>query len=103
MVLTFFGQVGYGMCDYFLLYSIIKGSTYNLFNPSRVLRQGYPLSPYLFILVTKTLSRDFILVAKTLSRDISKSRRTTRIKGKEYLRNSHNYFSYMMFHYSILD
>ena len=36
---------------------LINGSTSKFFNASRGLRQGYPLSPLLFLIIAKGLSR----------------------------------------------
>ena len=36
---------------------LINGSTSKFFNPSRGLMQGYPLSPWLFLIIAKRLSR----------------------------------------------
>jgi len=39
---------------------LINGSTYSFFKPSKGLREGFPLSPYLFLLVTEGLSKSIL-------------------------------------------
>jgi hypothetical protein len=51
-ILTFFGQVDYGMCEY-LFAELINGSTSKFVKSSREFRHDFPLSPYLFLLVAE--------------------------------------------------
>jgi len=45
-------------CEYSTLFTmLINGFSTSLFNPSRGFKQGFPMSPYLFMLVEKGLTR----------------------------------------------
>jgi hypothetical protein len=73
-------------CISFTSFSILlKGSPFGLFSPKKGLRQGDPLSPFLFILGSKLLSRLLL-----------KEERIGNIKGMKIARASHA-INYMMF------